>query len=311
MEIVPARPGGPALDPVLEDYRRRYTLSEETVLSALLQAWTMGRVRTLVATEAGRVLGAVIVSLHRGDQGEIHLLHALPGAPLGTLEALLKGAEAEIDREGGRKRLNATLALLPGLPLAEAFRNRGYDIHPRVRMVIDVADLPRVDPPPGYRTVPWDGKRLHPAAALLAAARAGLEDANLYPEYAGREGAQRLVERVVGSVFGSFNSELSPMALHGEALVALCLAVWHGVFSDQGFIVDLAVDRAHRRQGLGRALVAQVGQAFRQAGAAVLALAVTRSNHPALRLYEQLGFREEQSFAVFVRPGETEPRPGL
>lgn len=51
-----------------------------------------------------------------------------------------------------------------------------------------------------------------------------------------------------------------------------------------------------RRRGTGRALMGMAAGWAREAGASLLALAVTRANAPARALYEQLGFAEIASY---------------
>ncbi len=159
------------------------------------------------------------------------------------------------------------------------------------------AHTPAPVPPTGYCLIPWDRGHLEEAAVLLADAPS--DDAWLYPEFAGRAGARRLLQGAMVGRFGRFQPCLSPMALTGEELAGFALATWHPLLPQEGFLLHLFVAPPHRRQGLGRALVLAAATAFREAGADRLGLAVTLSNFVALRLYEQLGFQVEYRFAVF------------
>lgn len=60
---------------------------------------------------------------------------------------------------------------------------------------------------------------------------------------------------------------------------------------EEGQVANIAVDRALRRRGLGRALLAQAEAGARQAGARCLTLEVRAGNHEARALYENRGFR--------------------
>lgn len=60
---------------------------------------------------------------------------------------------------------------------------------------------------------------------------------------------------------------------------------------DEGYIGNVAVDRAHRRQGLGRQLVSALLERGRELGLAFLTLEVRAGNEPARRLYETMGFQ--------------------
>ena len=55
-------------------------------------------------------------------------------------------------------------------------------------------------------------------------------------------------------------------------------------------IVTIAVDEHHRGRGVGKALLAALAAAARDAGSPALSLSVGASN-PALRLYERVGYQ--------------------
>jgi ribosomal-protein-alanine N-acetyltransferase len=88
----------------------------------------------------------------------------------------------------------------------------------------------------------------------------------------------------------------------GEAKVAAFCTCW--VIADELHINTLAVDASLRRRGLGTALVRYVIEAARLEGADRATLEVRRSNVPALRLYERLGFRIEAIRPKYYREPE-------
>ncbi len=298
--IRPIRPGDPFWHRVLQDYRARHALSEEVVLDALLGALASGQARALVALRSGRPVGGVVLSRQAG-RGRIHLLHALPEAA-GLEAALLRRAEEALRSEEGLTRITATLPLLPDDRLAETFRRAGYRVLARARMERDLAGpLPEPVLPAGYRLSRWAEPFREAAAALIALSHQGEEDLFLHPELAGPTGGQQLVQQVQEGVFGTFAPDCSRLGLQGETLAGLCLAVWHAALPGEGFILDLCVHPAHRRRGVGRALVLATARAFQSVGAETLSLAVTLSNRPALHLYQDLGFVIEQRFGIFYR----------
>lgn len=63
----------------------------------------------------------------------------------------------------------------------------------------------------------------------------------------------------------------------------------------------LAVDRDAPRAGVGEALVRFLAEKFQAKGAAFMDLSVMHDNQGAIRLYESLGFRALQSFAIKTR----------
>ena len=61
---------------------------------------------------------------------------------------------------------------------------------------------------------------------------------------------------------------------------------------DEGYIGNVAVAPAHRRRGVGDALLAALTVLGRERGLAFLTLEVRRGNVPARRLYGKHGFQE-------------------
>jgi putative acetyltransferase len=57
--------------------------------------------------------------------------------------------------------------------------------------------------------------------------------------------------------------------------------------------LGLMVDAGYRRRGIGRALLEEAVQWARESGVQKLELHVFPWNEPAIRLYEQFGFRRE------------------
>lgn len=87
-----------------------------------------------------------------------------------------------------------------------------------------------------------------------------------------------------------YNETASFLVAEGEDGSVLGYAGLHVVL-DEGYIDNVAVDPAYRRQGIADALI----DTFVRFGAAKLAfltLEVRAGNAPAIALYEKLGFRE-------------------
>lgn len=79
-----------------------------------------------------------------------------------------------------------------------------------------------------------------------------------------------------------------PVVAELEGCVAgfLCLSV----IMDEAEILDLAVDPARQRSGIGAALLTWACHEARQHGVALLRLEVRATSTPALALYERFGF---------------------
>lgn len=66
----------------------------------------------------------------------------------------------------------------------------------------------------------------------------------------------------------------------------------------------LVVAPAHRRAGVGRALVQAGLQAVRQLGALAVVLEVAFANEPAIALYQRLGFEQLRARPDYYGPGQ-------
>jgi N-acetylglutamate synthase len=109
----------------------------------------------------------------------------------------------------------------------------------------------------------------------------GLSDADSF------ENIRRFLER---------NPGLSFVAIEQQAVVATILCGHDG---RRGLIHHLAVAPSHRRQGLGRALVAQALAALRRCGIQKCHLLVFRDNAPGRAFWERLGAEERTTLSTY------------
>jgi ribosomal protein S18 acetylase RimI-like enzyme len=70
-----------------------------------------------------------------------------------------------------------------------------------------------------------------------------------------------------------------------------------GIAWSTGFVKELAVAPGYRRQGLGKAVLAQICRTFEQQGAHAVDLKVEADNEAAIALYEAMGMRRVESIA--------------
>lgn len=64
--------------------------------------------------------------------------------------------------------------------------------------------------------------------------------------------------------------------------------------TEQCYVIYMAVEPAHQRNGIGRALLERVEELARGRGLPYLTLMVTEENHPARELYAAAGFSTER-----------------
>jgi ribosomal protein S18 acetylase RimI-like enzyme len=99
---------------------------------------------------------------------------------------------------------------------------------------------------------------------------------------------------------GSNRWDLSVLARHEGRAVGLASSA---LFSDGfGYIHQLAVDREHRRRGIGRALLIEAFGRLSAAGASRLGLNVQAGNRRALALYESLGLAVTREWIRYRGP---------
>ena len=78
--------------------------------------------------------------------------------------------------------------------------------------------------------------------------------------------------------------------LVGEIGGRVVAAVMAGYEGHRGWINYLAVDPAHRRAGLGRAMMAEAERLLRAAGCPKINLQVRTSNRDVIAFYQRIGF---------------------
>ena len=97
----------------------------------------------------------------------------------------------------------------------------------------------------------------------------------------------------------SYVAEDERGAVVGYALVRMTLG-WLG--ARRGGITSIAVDAAHRRQGIGRALMAEALDRLREHEVQQADLEVSVTNRAAQSLYEAVGFRRAQLLPYYYGP---------
>jgi ribosomal protein S18 acetylase RimI-like enzyme len=92
--------------------------------------------------------------------------------------------------------------------------------------------------------------------------------------------------------------ELFLVAVDGPELLATVMAGYDG---HRGSVYYLAVDPAHQREGIGRALLAEVERLLADLGCPKLNLLVRSDNLSVLGFYRGLGYGEDQVVSLGKR----------
>jgi ribosomal protein S18 acetylase RimI-like enzyme len=89
------------------------------------------------------------------------------------------------------------------------------------------------------------------------------------------------------------------LAVDDRTLIGSVIAGWDGW---RCHLYRLAVDPAHRRHGVGRALVDAAEARFRSLGGRRVDAMVLDDNAAAHRTWEALGYRRQQEWSRWVKP---------
>ena len=91
---------------------------------------------------------------------------------------------------------------------------------------------------------------------------------------------------------------------------AIVAAVMAGYEGHRGWINYLAVDPAHQRRGLGRAILDAAEARLRASGCPKINLQVRRSNTQVLAFYRAIGYLEDDAVCLGKRLVHDEPEGG-
>ncbi len=159
------------------------------------------------------------------------------------------------------------------------------------------------EPPPGVERLPLRAVTVEALAELDRAAFAGSVDELLL----GREpdAHRRSLEALLGSQLGRFLEEASCALLEAEPTRLVGAVLCSERSSRRAIVLDLMVDPARRRHGLGRYLLAWALRALWALGYESVVLWASLENAPALALYRSAGFRTRLAATIYrwERPG--------
>ncbi len=274
--------------------------SARTLLNNLQIASRVGAANATVATGDGEAIGFVTIRFDREYHvGNIRLLYVVPGSPPEVGPLLVDHAVRSVWAETAVKYLNATLFIdQPGI--REAFEARGAQCIPRQEM--QTRDLSvyaeSISPPFGFRFAPLTEAAIKVAAPLSVEAYRGTLDDLLFADLQNVEGVSQYMRGLMtNSRNGTFDAQATTLVYQGDTLAGLILCT----ITDEnlGYISEVSVSPAFRRQGVARAMLSNALHVFHQKGAKGAQLWVTLSN-PARLLYESLGFRAHSSMWVYV-----------
>jgi ribosomal protein S18 acetylase RimI-like enzyme len=282
-----------AVQPLLLAERRR-------VLEAL--HWDLGPAFKAVelARQRGDVPGLLLTDQHGRHAGWAFYLLANRQLQIGGLQAASAGG-LRVLLDGILSSTEATLAAgiscfleASTRSLPSALTRLRFDLQRHEYLEATLSEPWTRPPVTGVRR--FDRADIPEFVRLLAKTYSGQPVARVFaPNARLEEWAQYAAQLLGGPAVGAWQPDQSFVVpdTSGRLVAAIVTTeVARGI----AHVAQVVVDPQHRRQGLGRALMAAAGDAARQQGARRMTLMTASDNAPALSLYASLGFAPRGQF---------------
>lgn len=282
----------------------------DTTPEELLSSWSQpfeveGPRDVLVVDGAGTIVAFVAVDVSTAD----HEVFGYGVVPVQPVEGLADALLAELEERAGwwHRRYDARPGVLriggldaPGV-WVDAVERGGYQLARRfLLMRAPLGDPPEPSAwPPGYALRPFD--RDADARAVHAAFADGFAD-HFGPPY---DPYDPWFHKLFVQPALSFRDDLILVAWCGDEVAgALVAAETAAETADGGYVGELAVRRAHRKRGLGRALLLESFARLRELGRTEVLLHVDADSETnATGLYRSVGMREQPMYGTWLKPG--------
>lgn len=158
-------------------------------------------------------------------------------------------------------------------------------------------ELPEPQLPSGYQWQAWSPEILERHAVVKFQSFHDEQDGRVFRSLREQDGCRSLMEYISGHE--QFIPEVTWLLVYSDSGNPVnngntvdCGTVQGIAPAPQfGAIQNVGILPAHRRQGLGHALMLKALRGFQQLGIVRVSLEVTSANQAAIRLYESLGFR--------------------
>jgi ribosomal protein S18 acetylase RimI-like enzyme len=261
------------------------------------------------AIERGRIFGYTFF-VYEGSKGVVGDLFVTNGNRLPNPREvelkLLTHVIETLQQSPGIHRVEAQLLAHEAGSVARPFLDQGFQRHPRLFMVLGVANLspPVIATHPDIEIRRWTEADYQPAAAVITAAYRGHVDAQINDQYHTLGGSLRFLNNIVRFPgCGLFDAEASFAAVDRKAKSLIGLILCSRVRGDVGHVTQVCVLPEYRSHGIGESLLAATVASLRKRGFSMLSLTVTEANSRAVALYRRLNFETKRVFDAFVWQG--------
>jgi ribosomal protein S18 acetylase RimI-like enzyme len=261
------------------------------------------------AVDRGRVFGYSFF-VYEGSKGVIGDLFVTNGSRLPDSRQvelrLLTHVIETLQQSPGIHRVEAQLLAHDANAVSRPFLETGFQRHPRLFMVLDLAKLalPSVPMHTEIEIRPWTEADYQPSAAVITAAYRSHVDAQINDQYHTLSGSLRFLNNIVRFPgCGVFDAESSFVVIDRKARSLIGLILCSRVRHDVGHVTQVCVLPEYRSRQLGEALMAATADNLRKRNFSMLSLTVTEANTRAIALYRRLNFDGKRIFDAFVWEG--------
>jgi len=262
------------------------------------------------AVDRGRIFGYSFF-VYEGSKGVIGDLYVTNGARLPDSRQvelqLLTHVIETLQQSPGIHRVEAQLLAHEAGAVARPFLEQGFQRHPRLFMVLPLAEKPaeqQVAVHPEVEIRRWIESDYQAAAAVITAAYRGHVDAQINDQYHTLSGSLRFLNNIVRFPgCGLFDAESSFVALDRKAKNLIGLILCSRVRRDVGHVTQVCVLPEYRSRGIGESLLAATFSELAKRNCSLLSLTVTEANSRAVELYRRLNFETKRIFDAFVWQG--------
>jgi GNAT superfamily N-acetyltransferase len=187
--------------------------------------------------------------------------------------------------------------------LSKELTQLGFEKHDRAQMSMPAEEILAIDEPvlvDGYRFAPYEEGMRGEISELMALSNLNNVDLKVFPHFfSSVEACNLLVERIEKSIYGTYHPGLSWTVHHEGSAVGVCFMTTTS--EDTGYVPEIAVSPAHRRRGLGRAVLVHSMKRLIESIDTVkrTRLDVTLDN-VARNLYSSVGFKTELEYPMYT-----------
>lgn len=293
------------VDKYQEFYKKEYNSPALAVKKQLKDLLTQkARVIFALYDQANHAIGFTVIN---PSEGEIRILYVLDSIrEEDNLEYLLHEQELFNTAFTYLKDLtpHVRIAIKLSANLKKYIIKLGFQEFRRARMVIDgesVRALVYPEVNSGYTLTTWDSKYSFSVANLMAKYHYNDQhpDGILFAQYRGVNECKRLIEIIMTVKDGLFKDDCTGILIHHNKVIGACFTI---IFSEQGFIPEIILASEYQGKGLGKALLVHTIKKLMENNSELskIELNITLTNVAALKLYKSIGFRELDSYSVFI-----------